>query len=123
MAYSLPTRHAVGKLGETIAARHIEKQGYRILERNDQTKYGEIDIIAQHGRELVFVEVRTRTEEFFGSPEDTITRKKKIRLLKNASAYAARHRWTGPFRIEIVCVVLNKIGDILRITHYKEISF
>ena len=59
-----------GKIGEEIAKDYLEKKGYKIIEQNYKTKYGETDIIANCGKELVFVEVRTKIGENFGTPED-----------------------------------------------------
>ena len=58
-----------GKLGEEIAKEFLEKKGYRIIEQNQKTKYGEIDLLANDGKETVLVEVRTKIGEDFGTPK------------------------------------------------------
>jgi putative endonuclease len=80
-------RKALGRSGEKMAELFLQKQGYRILERNYQTPYGEIDLIAREARELVFIEVRTRRGTDFGTPIESLTRDKISHWGKSASAY------------------------------------
>ncbi|MBI2121207.1 MAG: YraN family protein [Candidatus Wildermuthbacteria bacterium] len=112
-------RHTeVGRRGEEIARIFLEERGYRIVKQNDKNRFGEIDIIALKNGVLVFVEVRTKSNEQFGTPEDTITRKKRSTLRKNALSYTARVRWKGPCSIDAVCIVLGEDGLASRVTHY-----
>ncbi len=74
------TSVATGKRGEEIAKEYLEKKGYKIVERNYKTKYAEIDLVAKRKNELVFVEVRTKIGDYFGTPEETID-KRKLRKL------------------------------------------
>ncbi|NJM41045.1 MAG: YraN family protein, partial [Anaerolineae bacterium] len=60
----------VGAWGESIAAKHLEAQGYTILHRNWRHGHGELDIVARKGELVVFIEVRTRTSDAFGAPEE-----------------------------------------------------
>jgi putative endonuclease len=112
----------VGKRGERVAEKYLEKEGYCVLERNYKNKYSEIDLIVKKGKELVFVEVRSKTEENFGSPEETVKEKKKRKLRQNALAYTSFNNYDGPYRIDLVCVVFDKEENISRITHYKNID-
>ena len=73
----------LGRTGENLAVAHLERSGYLILERNVFMRRGEIDVIARQGGDLVFVEVKTRTSNRFGTPEDAIT-PAKIRSLARA---------------------------------------
>ena len=110
-----------GRAGEKIAAEHLEKNGCRVIERNYRTKYGEIDLVAEESGVLVFVEVRTKIGERFGAPEDTLNKKKIMKLRVNGRAYAAAKKWNGPCRADAVCVVLEKDFSIRRVRHYKNI--
>jgi len=110
-----------GKLGEEIAARFLEKKGYKITARNFKTKYSEIDLIARRKDILVFVEVRARAGEDFGTPEETINREKKRRLKRAAQAFAAFNKWKGPLRIDAVCLVLDENQKAARVSHYENI--
>lgn len=117
----------VGKIGEDLAREFLEKQGYKILEQNYKTKYAEIDLVAQKRNglfekpRLVFVEVRTKIGENFGSPEDTLNKNKLRKVLQNARAYSAFKKWQGPCRIDAVCIVLNPDCTISRLTHHENI--
>ncbi|HLF20375.1 MAG TPA: YraN family protein [Bacteroidota bacterium] len=76
-----------GNVGEELAAKFLIKKGYRILERNYRFEHGEIDLIAEDGDELVFVEVKARTSKLFGEPEDSITEKKEGHVRDTAEGY------------------------------------
>lgn len=117
----------VGKIGEDLAAGYLEKEGYKIIERNYRTRWAEIDLVAEKtagffGKPtLVFVEVRTKIGENFGSPEDTINRAKLQRVLRNAKTYEAFSKWQGPCRIDAVCIVLKPNMQVGRLTHHENI--
>ncbi len=85
------SRGAVGRRGERAAARHLKRQGYRILERNFTTRRGEVDIVAFREGVLAFVEVRSQTEPVLIDPVVTVTRAKQLRVIKAAQAYCTRH--------------------------------
>ncbi len=112
----------IGKTGEDIAQGYLEKKGHKIVGRNHKNKYGEIDLITKDKDTLVFVEVRTRAGERFGTPEDSLNSKKKKKLFKNAGIYALSNNYSGDYRIDFVGVVLNRKGEAERISHYKNIS-
>lgn len=80
-------RQQKGKAGEELAASFLEKQGYRILQRNYRFDRGEIDLVAIESGELVFVEVKARHNDRFGSPEEAITPAKEEQLKKVAEGY------------------------------------
>lgn len=104
-----------------MAKKYLEKKGYKIVEQNYKTKYAEIDLVAKHKNELVFVEVRTKVGEDFGSPEETINNKKRKKLRGNALAYATRVRWKNSFRVDAVCIVLKNDYSVERLNHYENI--
>lgn len=81
----------VGRGGEKIIVRFLKKQKYKILETNYRTAFGEADIIAQKGEYLVFIEVKTRSSELFGSPAEAVDYKKQQRYIKMAEYYIACH--------------------------------
>ncbi len=80
-------RKILGRSGEDLAARHLAKLGYRILERNYGTRQGEIDLIALDRDTIVFVEVKTRTSNAFGAPELAVNQEKQKRMVKAALGY------------------------------------
>ena len=81
-----------GKEGERAAAELLKAQGYRILARNYRTRWGEIDLIAEDGRTLVFVEVKARRDDRFGGPGAAITPAKQARIARLAQQYLAWRR-------------------------------
>jgi len=109
-------RRKTGVLGEKLARAYLEERGYQIQETNYRCAEGEIDIVAQHGDYLVFIEVRTRTNLQFGSPEESIT-PAKMRRLRNVSArYLQTHRNLPPqWRIDVVALELDKNKEISRV--------
>ncbi|MBI2624801.1 MAG: YraN family protein [Candidatus Nealsonbacteria bacterium] len=110
-----------GQTGERIAKEYLEKNGYKILEKNYRSKFAEIDLVAKKRNELIFVEVRTKKGELFGTPEDSLNKKKLNKLWWNAKSYASRIGWSGPYRIDAVCVVLKPDGVLERISHHENI--
>jgi len=113
--------NTTGKEGEEIARRYLENKRYSILEQNYRTKRAEIDIIAKHKGILVFVEVRTKQNERYGTPEETINYAKRARIRRNAIAYVHRARYNGLWRIDAVCVVINQTKGAQRVSHYENI--
>lgn len=109
-------------MGETIARKFLEKKGYTIVKQNFRTKYSEMDLIVKKKDILVFVEVRTKTNERFGSPEETINKNKIRRLVRSAEAYAAYNDYFGKSRLDAICIVLNPDDSPNRITHYESIT-
>ena len=109
-------RRALGKLGETLAARELERRGYRIVERNWRCSIGEIDIVAEKDGQLVIVEVRTRRGDERGTPQQSITPAKQVKLIELAQTYLQEHDLDNrDWRIDVVAVELSPRGQLLRI--------
>ena len=83
----LDKRQQFGQKGESLAARHLKKNGYKILEQNYRTKMGEIDIIAKDKETIVFVEVKARRSHHFGNPKWAVTPKKQRKISMVALYY------------------------------------
>lgn len=83
--------HTLGKLGEQLAAEHLAAAGYRILHRNWKAGRKEVDIIAERGGVVVFVEVKTRSSTYFGTPEEAVGWKKEAHLRKVAEGWLERY--------------------------------
>lgn len=108
----------LGRAGEDRAARHLEKQGYRILERNFRAPYGEIDLIAMHRGELVFVEVKTRASVAYGAPELAVNPRKQERMVKAALGYIKyRNLHQVPCRFDVVAISTSSEKEIEVIQH------
>jgi len=78
---------ARGVAGEVLAARFLRDKGYRIMSSNYRSRFGEIDIIAQDGQYIVFVEVKARSENSFYMPREAVTEDKQEKILKTAALY------------------------------------
>lgn len=106
----MPTRHqtALGESGEEYACGELRRRGYAILARRYRTRHGEIDIIARDGEVLVFVEVKTRSTEAFGSPLEAVSRAKQRKVVRMAADYVGRSRLSGvACRFDVVGVVFG----------------
>ncbi len=105
----------LGAKGEDIAVRYLESRGYRIVERNYRVRLGEIDIIAEHGKDLVFIEVKTRTDTFFGTPFESVTPQKQKQLSKVALDYLGRQEQHGrPARFDVIGIILKGNSAVLQ---------
>ena len=113
-------RRGLGETGELLARRQLERMGYRILETNARTRYGELDIVAIEGGYLVGVEVRTKRGTAFGTPEESITVAKSRRLGRLVEAYAQAHEGLPEdLRVDVVAVEMTAQGELLRLDVIK----
>lgn len=109
-------RRRLGDRGEKLAQAFLRSKGYRILETNYRRREGEIDIIAQHGGCVAFVEVRARRGGEFGSPEESVTEAKKRRLVLLAEGYLQGHEGLpAQWRIDVVAIVFDQRGRVSRL--------
>ena len=113
-------RSDTGKLGELLARNYLKKKGYRILETNYRTRFGEIDIVAKQNNVLVFIEVRTKNSISFGTPEESITSKKASHLRAAAYLYLRAHQnLPEMWRIDFVAVEIDDKGKAKRIEIFE----
>lgn len=113
-------RRDTGILGEKLAADFLKRRGYHIIEKNYHCRWGEIDIIAKHKDNLVFVEVRTKASSSFGTPEESITAAKRNRLKATAFQYQQTHdKLPELWRIDAILVELDAKGKTTRIEHIE----
>nr|BBH88659.1 UPF0102 protein [Thermosporothrix sp. COM3] len=110
----------LGRLGERLAAERLTRDGYQILARNFRCEYGEMDLIAREGSELVFVEVKTRRSTAYGLPEEAVDARKQQRLIRIALYYLGTHELTEcSWRIDVVAVQLSRSGVLEEIRVYR----
>ena len=107
----------VGKWGEESAVEHLTQRGCEIVGRNVRTPYGEIDIIARQGDSVIFVEVKTRTSNNMGLPEESITARKREHMIACAEHYAAEHE-IDHWQIDVISVE-GKPGTQPVITYFE----
>jgi putative endonuclease len=108
----------LGKRGEETAAVYLAGLGYKIIERNWRHQKDEIDIIARDGDFLVIVEVKTRSTDVFGNPEDAVTTKKQKFLIRATEEYIFKNDISLETRYDIISVI--KQGNKETIRHIKE---
>ena len=104
-------RKQLGGRGEEAACRYLEQKGMQIIERNWKCQSGEADIVTRDGKDLVFVEVKSRTSETYGLPEDAITLKKRQRYERIALDYLFSHDLPSTqIRFDVIALVINDEG-------------
>lgn len=113
MPRSLPN---IAKIGETFAAEHLKAKGYQILAQNYRFQRGEIDLIAQQGKRIVFVEVKTRRSLKFGLPQSAVTEQKQRQISKIALAYLQTQNLLDvPCRFDVIAIHLSPQFELLRL--------
>ncbi|WP_353125424.1 YraN family protein [Parapedobacter pyrenivorans] len=101
----MPLHLKKGRDGEAAAMQYLQKQGYRIICQNWRYKNLEVDIIAEEGNILVFVEVKTRTSHAYGMPYEFVDHAKQARLTRAANHYIATMKHGGEIRFDIVSIL------------------
>ncbi|MXZ91707.1 MAG: YraN family protein [Chloroflexi bacterium] len=118
------TPHQVGNIGERLARSHLEAKGYHIVDANYRCRWGEIDLIARYGPVWVFVEVRTRRGDAYGTPEESVTESKAKRLVLTAQDYLRRQTAASSeaqWRIDLIAIRLGKGRRVLDLRHLENI--
>lgn len=110
-----------GIRGEQIARDFLRKKGFRILETNWRHEKEEVDIIAMDGVELVIVEVKTRSTDYFGEPEEAVDTAKENRLIDAAEAYLEQNDLDAEVRYDIISIILRDNHPEIR--HIREAFF
>lgn len=105
------SRQKIGQWGEELAAKKLRSDGFVILEQNYHTPYGELDLVARRDHLVVFVEVKTRTTQTFGQPEDSVTPRKRDHILQSIDYYLQNHPDLDcDWRVD-VAAIRGKPGD------------
>lgn len=115
----------IGALGETIAERHLIKEGYKIIAKNFRKKWGEIDLIAETKKEIIFVEVKTLIQKSLSSqnlkPEDQMTNLKIQHLQTSILHYLNKNKITKDYRVDLISINLYPRFKKYQLRHYKNI--
>ena len=114
----MATHNITGKKGENIACDFLLRNHFNILETNWRYKRNEIDIIAEDSNEIVFVEVKTRTDINFDLAHNAINWKKIRAIVKTADAYIKYRNINLPARFDTICIIKN--GDSCKLEHIKD---
>jgi putative endonuclease len=102
----------LGKAGEKAAADLLRSRGYRVIGAGFLARRGELDLVCRRGKDLVVVEVKTRTSDAFGTPLEAVGARKRRSLLAAAAEYRALAEWRGPIRYAVVGVMVKPDGRL-----------
>lgn len=111
----------LGELGEDLAVEELEKNGYEIVERNWRYKKAEIDIIARKNEVLAIVEVKTRSNDYIGNPQDFVTPKKIKMLVEAVNEYVVSKDLDVEVRFDIIAIIINQ--NKLTLEHIEDAFF
>ncbi len=114
----------IGRIGERLARSHLEAKGCRIVAANYRCRWGEVDLIARDGPAWVFVEVRARRSDAYGTPEESLTEEKAERLALTAQDFLARQAATSievEWRIDLVAIRLGPGRRVLSVRHLENV--
>jgi len=115
-------RKDTGKNGENIAAQYFTEKGYTILERNWRFRHLEVDIITSKGTKLHFIEVKTRTNDRFGKPEESIGYEKMKNLKNAAEEYLYQHPQWKYIQFDVLAITL-KYGEVIELFLIEDVYF
>ena len=104
----MATHNELGTKGEQLAVEYLITKNYKILEQNWRFKKAEVDIIAQKNDILAVVEVKTRTSDYFGNPQDFVNQKKIKLLVEAINEYVTQKELDVNVRFDIIAILLNK---------------
>jgi len=109
--------HSLGEQGEELAAVHLREKGYNILHRNWKSGKKELDIVAENKDFVVFVEVKTRSENYLARAQDTVSREKQRLMLFAAESYIRRYNINKESRFDIITIISK--GQNFSIEHLE----
>ena len=116
-----------GKEGEDKAVELLKQKNYQIIDQNNSTKWGELDIIASKNDILIFVEVKLKTTEDYGTPEEMIGKNKLAQVKRTAEMYLLNNpdivKSFERYQIDAICIVDPPNGEAGRMNHYENVSF
>lgn len=112
-----------GQRGEALAAKFLQKQGFRVIERNFKTRFGELDIIAQKGDTIHFIEVKTRHGAYHGEPYEAVNYIKIQHIKRAIHYYLLQKALTDrKLSLDVVSIILTHNGTIDTINHFQNIA-
>jgi putative endonuclease len=101
-----------GRKGEDLALEYLEKNGFVIIEKNFRSRFGEIDLIVKDGQTIVFVEVKYRLSENYGSPKEAVTNEKIKKIIRTAQYFITKNNFNSLYRFDVVSIYKDKIEHI-----------
>ena len=111
-----------GRVGEDIAAKYLTAHGYRVIARNFKARYGELDIVAIKDKILVFVEVKTRLDSTYGTPEEAVTPRKLREIIKTSQYFKMKHpALPEAMRVDVIAIQLASSGGF-SVRHIENVT-
>lgn len=115
-------KREIGNFGEKIAEEYLRRKKYKIIEKNFQNKFGEIDLVAHHQGQLVFIEVKLKTNKSFGLPEEEFNFWKKKKLRRTINSYLLERKVKDEnWRLDLIAIEARPEPPQIR--HYKAVDF
>ena len=111
----------LGDWGERVAAWWLQKRGYKIIKQHYTTRFGEIDLIAQDGNQVVFIEVKQRLGISSGLPEESVNFEKQKRMKKTILAYISANS-IEDFRVDVISISKGHKDNKLKLRHHVAVS-
>ncbi|MCX6790779.1 MAG: YraN family protein [Candidatus Gribaldobacteria bacterium] len=113
--------NSLGSLGEKSAEDYLKKKGYRIIEKNYQTKWGELDLITKKGKKIIFVEVKTIQQKQGFQPADQVNFQKGRQLLKMVQIYLAKKKlsFEADYQIDVVAIEVDTAWQVVSLLHLE----
>lgn len=120
-SFQPPSKSKTGVIGESLAVSYLYSHHYHILERNFRAGYGEIDIVARERDTIVFVEVKTRANTLYGTPEDSVSAQKLFQVAKTAEMYMHTHPHpNSSMRIDVIAIMINPLDNSVVSLHHLQ---
>ncbi len=113
----------VGEIGEQYASQYLSSHGYHIIERNANSRWGELDIVAEKDNKIIFVEVKTRSDLRMGRPYEAVSFGKLKRLYRTIQHYILIHNLEKrKFQLDVIGIILNPDRSVNELKHYENIG-
>jgi putative endonuclease len=117
---AITSKRKIGDYGEEIAKNFFKKQGYKIVKQNFTNRMGEIDLITKEKDQIVFVEVKTRTNQNFGYPEEAIDSRKQNKIIRTALNYLFEKKIVSEnYRFDVISIEIDQSTQRVKIKHIK----
>jgi len=117
------TNQSTGAFGEQLASQYLSSHGYHIIERNANSRWGELDIVVEKDNKIIFIEVKTRSDLRMGRPYESVGFGKLKRLFRTIQHYILIHHLENrKFQLDVIGIILNTDRSIKELRHYENVS-